>query len=132
MAVYVWDYAGGMQLIRRFWEAAVSLDPGAEALVEALKFSICSHAALGEAFEATGLQSVEVRAIDVPAVFRNFEDYWEPFLSGQGPAPGYCVSLPEDRRVALREKLRQTLPVAPDGTIPLTIRAWAARGTRPR
>ena len=132
VGVYVWDYAGGMQLIRSFWDAAVSLDPAAAALVEALKFSICTHAALGEAFQSAGFQEVEVRAIDVPAVFRNFEDYWEPFLSGQGPAPGYCVSLPEDRRVALREKLRQTLPVALDGTIPLTIRAWAARGARPR
>lgn len=132
VAVYVWDYAEGMQLIRHFWDAAVSLDPAAASLIESLKFSICSHAALGEAFQSAGLDAVEVRAIDVPAVFRNFDDYWEPFLSGQGPAPGYAVSLPEDRRVALREKLRQTLPVAPDGTIPLTIRAWAARGARPR
>jgi hypothetical protein len=81
-------------------------------------------------FEAGGLGAVEARAIDVPAVFRDFEDYWEPFLSGEGPAPGYCASLGEDQRVALRESLRRVLPAAPDGTIVLTARAWAARGVR--
>ena len=46
----------------------------------------------------------------MPTVFRDFDDYWSPFLGGQGPAPGYCVSLPEERRAALRERLRATLP----------------------
>jgi hypothetical protein len=61
-------------------------------------------------------------------VFRDFDDYWQPFLGGQGPAPAYCTALPEDRRDALREQLRATLPTAPDGSIPLTARAWAVKG----
>src|SRR5262249_46609105 len=69
--------------------------------------------------------------IEVPIPFRNFEDYWSPFLGGQGPAPGFAMSLPEDRRIALRELIRCTLRTAPDGSIQLTARAWGAGGTKP-
>ena len=71
-----------------------------------------------------------MRAIDVPTVFRDFEDYWTPFLGGQGPAPGYAMSLGEDHRAALREGIRAALPPAPDGSLPLLARAWAVRGVR--
>jgi hypothetical protein len=73
---------------------------------------------------------VENRAIDVPTRFRNFDDYWSPFLGGQGPAPSYAMSLGEERRAALRERIRAELPVAPDGAIHLIARAWAVRGVR--
>ena len=66
----------------------------------------------------------------MPTRFRDFDDYWTPFLGGQGPAPAYATSLGADRRDALRERLRATLPTAPDGSISLTARAWAVRGTR--
>ncbi len=70
-----------------------------------------------------------VEPIEVPTVFRGFDDLWTPFLGGQGPAPGYCLSLDEGRRAALRERLRASLPaVGPDGTIRLAARAWAAQG----
>ena len=72
---------------------------------------------------------VATRAIDVPTRFRDFDDYWSPFLAGQGPAPAYAMSLPEDRRIALREGIRSTLPIATDGSIALTARAWAVRGS---
>ena len=67
-------------------------------------------------------------AIDVPTVFRDFDDYWTPFTGGQGPAPGYCMSLSEDRRAALRERIKSTMQVQPDGSIHLIARAWAVRG----
>ena len=51
---------------------------------------MCSPAALADLFGAAGLPHVEVRAIDIPTRFRDFDDYWTPFLGGQGPAPGYC------------------------------------------
>jgi hypothetical protein len=70
-----------------------------------------------------------VRPIDIPTVFRDFDDYWSPFLGGQGPAPGYAMSLTEERRATLRERIRSTLPFEPDGSIHLTARAWAVRGT---
>ncbi|MBI1736035.1 MAG: class I SAM-dependent methyltransferase [Candidatus Rokubacteria bacterium] len=127
VAVYVWDYAQDMQLMRRFWDAAVELDPAAAELDEARRFPMCQPEPLAELCEQAGLAVVDVRAIDVPTVFRDFDDYWTPFLGGQGPAPGYCMSLSEERRVALREHIRARLPFEPDGSIHLIARAWAAK-----
>lgn len=128
VAAYVWDYAGKMELMRRFWDAAVALDPAARELDEGRRFSLCQPEPLAALFAGGGLEKVETRAIDVPTVFRDFDDYWSPFLGGQGPAPGYAMSLPEARRAALRERLRSALPAQPDGSIRLVARAWAVRG----
>lgn len=127
-AAYVWDYADKMELMRYFWDAAVALDPAAAELDEGARFPICAPDALEKAFTAAGLSAVEGRAIDVPTRFQSFDDYWTPFLGGQGPAPGYAMSLDEDRRAALRERIRDALPVASDGSIDLIARAWAACG----
>jgi len=132
IGAYVWDYAGKMELMRSFWDAAVALDPAAGELDEGRRFPICRPESLERLFAEAGLQDVEVRAVDVPTVFRDFDDYWAPFLGGQGPAPGYVLSLGETRRSALRERIASTLPIAEDGSIPLTARAWAARGTAAR
>lgn len=131
VAGYVWDYAGEMQLMRHFWDAAVALDPAALELDEGRRFPVCKPEPLAELFRQGGLGGVEARAIDVPTVFKDFDDYWTPFLGGQGPAPGYCMSLTEERRVALRERIRAALPVAADGRIRLVARAWAVRGLNP-
>jgi SAM-dependent methyltransferase len=131
VAAYVWDYSGEMQLMRRFWEAAAALDPTAEKLDEGHRFPICKPERLQTLFTRAGLGDVQDRAIDVPTVFRDFDDYWTPFLGGQGPAPGYCVSLSEDKRAALRERLRAELAAEADGSIHLTARAFAVRGRRP-
>jgi SAM-dependent methyltransferase len=131
VAVYVWDYAGEMQLMRHFWDAAAALDPAALDLDEGRRFPICDLTKLARLFQEAGLAQVDGRAIDVPTVFRDFDDYWSPFLGGQGPAPAYAMSLGEDRRGALREHLRASLPTAVDGSIHLTARAWAARGHTP-
>ncbi len=128
VALYVWDYAGGMELMRHFWDAAGSLDPAALPLDEGRRFPICRPEPLAALFRDAGLAEVDVRALDVPTVFRDFDDYWTPFLGGQGPAPGYCSSLDDARRTTLRERIRARLPVQPDGRIPLTARAWAVRG----
>jgi len=129
VAGYVWDYAGEMQLMRRFWDAAAELDPAAADIEEGRRMAGCNPADLEALFSGAGLEEVETRVIDVPTVFADFDDYWSPFEGGQGPAPGYCVSLPPDRRAALRERLRETLPAAADGSISLVARAWAVRGT---
>jgi SAM-dependent methyltransferase len=129
VALYVWDYAGEMQLVHRFWDAAAAIDPAAADLDEGARFPLCAPGPLARLWEQAGLRAVETRAIDVPTVFRDFDDYWTPFLGGQGPAPGYAMALTEERRIALREKLRSTLPIAADGSIALMARAWAVRGT---
>jgi SAM-dependent methyltransferase len=128
VAAYVWDYAGRMELMRYFWDAAVALDPKAEPLDEGVRFPICQPDRLALLWRAAGLTDVSVRAIDVPTVFGDFDDYWRPFLGGQAPAPGYCMSLDNDHRAALREDIRTRLPIADDGSISLIAQAWAVRG----
>ncbi|MGH3671681.1 MAG: class I SAM-dependent methyltransferase [Pseudonocardiaceae bacterium] len=129
IAGYVWDYGQGMQLIRRFWDAAIALDPAAVDLDEAARFPLCRPGALHQLFVDAGLADVRSRAIVVPTVFAGFEDYWIPFLGGEGPASGYCVALSDEAREQLRLSMRAALPVAPDGSIHLTARAWAVTAT---
>ena len=132
IAAYLWDYAGQMQLIRRFWDAATALDPDAAQLDEGRRFPIADRDALARLFTDARLEAVETRAIDVDTVFANFDELWTPFLGGQGPAPAYVASLSDDRRARLRERLRERLrasvPAAADGSIALVARAWAVRG----
>jgi SAM-dependent methyltransferase len=128
VAAYVWDYAEGMAMLRCFWDAAVALDPAAAELDEGRRFPLCRPEPLRRLWAQAGLDQVRVEAIDVPTVFPDFDDYWTPFLGGQGPAPGYVMSLAEDHRGALRDRLRVDLSSAPDGSISLTARAWAVSG----
>jgi SAM-dependent methyltransferase len=131
VAVYVWDYASGMELIRSFWDAAAALDPNAVDLDEGRLFPICEPTALEELMEAAGLERVESLSIVVPTTFSSFGDYWEPFLGGQGPAPAYAMSLAERDRDALRDRLQATLPISADGSLDLRARALAVRGITP-
>jgi hypothetical protein len=117
--------------MRYFWDAAVALDPAAFDLDEGRRFPLCAPEPLSEVFAQAGLRAVEVRPIDVPTRFRDFDDYWSPFLGGQAPAPGYAMSLSEDRRSRLCDRIHSQLPVAPDGTIQLIARAWAIKGRAP-
>ena len=130
VAAYVWDYGDRMDLMRYFWNAAVDVDPEANSLDEGRRFPMCWSDPLRKIFSDAGLARVEVRAIDIPTPFRDFDDYWVPFLGGQGPAPAYAMSLSEERRAQLRERVRSALPIAPDGSIDLLARAWAVRGVR--
>jgi SAM-dependent methyltransferase len=130
IGAYVWDYAGQMQLMRHFWEAAAALDDDARGLDESVRSPIARPEALVGAFEAAGLTRVTTRAIDVPTRFADFDDLWQPFLGGQGPAPAYAMSLPATRRDALRDRIRAGLPFGPDGSIDLIARAWAVRALR--
>ena len=128
VAAYVWDYAEGMQMMRHFWDAAVAVDPKARELDEGRRFSLCKPEALADLFWKAGLVEVKVRASEVPTVFRGFDAYWSPFLGGQAPAPAYAMSLSQERRAALRERIRANLPTNSEGEHHLVARAWAARG----
>ena len=127
VAAYVWDYAEGMQMLRTFWDVACELDPSAADLNEGHRFTFAAED-LAELWRQAGLEDVQTRAVIVPTVFEDFDDFWSPFLGGQGPAPGYVASLTEDAREGLRVALASRLPVASDGTIALMARAWAVRG----
>ena len=117
-----------MQLVRRFFDAAIEVDPAAVEADEGPRFPICTPGPLAELFRAAGLRDVEVRAIEVATPFADFDDYWTPFLAGVGVAPAYLMTLEPDHRAAIRDQVRAAMPFEPDGSIQLTARAWAARG----
>lgn len=129
VALYAWDYPGGMDLLNRFWDNAVALDPSASELHEAARFSTVTTEKLRGYFESAGLEQIESTGLEIEMRFRDFNDYWEPFLGGQGPAPTYLMSLGETKRQTLRELLRDSLPIESDGSTWLRARAWGLRGT---
>jgi SAM-dependent methyltransferase len=129
IGAYVWNYAEKMELIRFFWDSAVDLDPEAAKLDEGLRFPLCHPEALAELFTSAGLHGVEVESIEVQTPFANFNDFWSPFLGGQGPAPSYALSLTEESKIRLRDRIKEHLPIEADGSITLTARAWAVRGS---
>lgn len=130
VAGYVWDYVRDMQLLRYFFDAAIALDPAIADHDEGVRFPITHEGRLAEAFETAGLVDVGQRPIDIPTVFRDFDDLWTPFLGGTGAAPTYVATLDEPARTALRDRLRASLPIEPDGSIHLTARVWAVSGRR--
>ncbi|MFG2271157.1 class I SAM-dependent methyltransferase [Streptomyces chartreusis] len=131
VAAYVWDYGEGMGFLHAFWTAAAATDPGAAALDEARRFPGCGPEALHRLWTDAGLGDVSTTAVEVPTVFADFADLWDPFLTGQGPAPGYVATLAPAARDRLRDALRARVPIASDGSVRLTARAWAVRGVRP-
>ena len=128
VAAYVWDYTGGVEFLRYFWEAAVDSDPGAAALDEGRRFGFWQPQALASLLHAAGLAQLETGVLEVPTEFAEFEDYWRPFLGGSGPAPSYVASLDATQREQLRARLERRVPADADGRIRLRARAWAARG----
>ena len=129
IGVFVWDYAQGMQMLRYFWDAAAQLDPKAKEFDEGIRFPLCREGQLEALMREAGLRQVEATAIEVKTVFQNFDDYWQPFLGNVGPAPGYTMSLDQKDRQTLEDKLRKLLPIDEDGSISMTARAWAVKGT---
>jgi hypothetical protein len=130
IALYVWDYASGMQMLRLFWQVAATLDPSAVERDEGRRFTMCRPQTLERLFTAAALGAVEVGPILIPMEFKDFDDYWNPFLSGGSPAAAYAQSLAEDVRETLAKRLKAVLPHAVDGTITLFARAWAVKGIK--
>ena len=128
VAAYVWDYTGTMDLMRLYWEAAAEIDPSALRLDEGRRFTICRPEALAAAWTGAGLAAVETTPIDIATDFASFDDYWQPFLGGQGPAPAHAMSLDEQTRARLRERLRERVGALPGGAASMKARAWAVRG----
>lgn len=131
IAAYVWDYAQGMQMMRLFWDAARIVVPAAATMDEADRFPICSPQALQAAWETARLEAVEVRSILIDTTFRDFDDFWTPFLGAQGAAPTYLATLAPAHQEAIRDALSRALPRDSSRRIPLTARAWAVKGRIP-
>jgi hypothetical protein len=118
-------------MLRHFWDAATAMDPSAASLDEGRRFPMCNPGSLEALFSEAGFEKVDARAIDVSTPFRNFEDFWQPFLGGQGPAPTYVMALSEARRHSLRRQLEGSLPVSSSGEIRLVARSWAVSAQVP-
>jgi ubiquinone/menaquinone biosynthesis C-methylase UbiE len=128
IGIFLWDYAEGMEMLRYFWDAAIELNKSANEYDEGIRFPLCKEGQLESLVKKTGLKQVETLPIGVPTRFKNFDDYWMPFLGNVGPAPSYVMSLGEKDRQNLKNKLRETLPIKQDGSISLMARAWAVKG----
>lgn len=131
VAAYVWDYGGRMDMIRAYWDAARGLGSGLPAEDTGTHLALCCPDGLDALFTECGLLHVETQAIDIEMHFVSFDDYWQPFLGGQGPAPAHAAGLSEAQRARLREALRQRFAPRGDEAPTLAARAWAVRGTVP-
>jgi SAM-dependent methyltransferase len=118
----VWDHAGDQSPLSPFWHAVRELEPGADAEAN---LAGTRGGQLTELFGEAGLREVEEIALPVHLEHPTFEDWWEPFTLGVGPAGVYFTSLDAKKQSELREAARRTLPEPP---FTLSARAWTARG----
>jgi SAM-dependent methyltransferase len=130
VASAVWDYAGEMTLLRRFWDAAVAVDPAAANLDEGRCMPYCRPDELRELWRDAGLRPVTTSALVVEAGYSDFDDLWQPLDSGVGPSGAYAAALPPERRARLRDQLRHRLGVG-ESPFRLTARAWCIVGRVP-
>lgn len=128
LAAYVWDYAGEYEFARRFWDAALRVDPRAAAYDPGRKAAICREEALKAALAAAGCDAVEYRHFDDWGEFPSREAYWRTFDGRQGSTHEYLSLLSDEQRLRLRESLFAGLP--PQGPVKLKIRALAVKGVR--
>jgi SAM-dependent methyltransferase len=130
VAAAVWDYGEAMTLLTTFWAAAATIDSaGAAAFDERSRMRFGGEGGLGELWRAADLEDVEDGAIVVSASYESFDDLWEPFTLGVGPAGAYTASLEPESRTALRDDYFRRLG-SPDGGFELQARAWYAIGTK--
>jgi SAM-dependent methyltransferase len=122
VAACVWDHAGGQGPLTLFWEAARELDPSVQ---DESRLAGARQGHLSELFQAAGLHDLEESALSVRVQHASFDEWWEPFTLGVGPAGSYTAGLDAKRQARLRELCREKLP---SGAFELTARAWAARG----
>jgi SAM-dependent methyltransferase len=127
----VWDYGARMRMLRIFWDAAVSVDVNAEKLDEK-RMPLCRLGELSQLWKQGGLENVREEPIDITLRFTSFDDYWNPFLLGQGPAGSFVRSLDRDKREALRGEVKRRLPISSeDEPFDLPARTWAVTGAVP-
>jgi SAM-dependent methyltransferase len=122
VAACVWDHAGGQGPLSAYWDAARELDPDVEG---ESKLAGAREGHLTELFEVAGLREIEETHLEVSVEHPTFEDWWDPFTLGVGPAGGYVAGLDPERQAQLRERCREKFA---DPPFVLTSRAWAARG----
>lgn len=129
IAAYLWDLVGGgMEFLNTFWSAVSETDPKLKELDERNRFPICDMQVMRDTFRKAGLTDIQSTLFSVDTPFRDFEDYWEPFLKGQGPAGTYLASLDEPSKEKIKKVLHDRLG---DGPIDMVARAIAVSGRVP-
>lgn len=128
IAAYVWDYSGEYEFARRFWDAALKVDPRAAAYDPGSKAKICHEPALKQALGTVGCTKVQTRAFDDWGEFPSRDAYWYTFDGRQGSTYEYLSLLTKEQRLDLKESLFSALP--PQGPVKLKIRALAVKGIR--
>lgn len=121
VAACVWDHGGGQGPLSLFWRAARDLDP---ATTDESGLPGARAGDLSRLFAAARLTRAEATTLTVQVPHATFEDWWEPFTLGVGPAGAYVASLTPLRRAELREHCRELLPAGP---FEVTAAAWAVR-----
>jgi SAM-dependent methyltransferase len=128
VAVAVWDYGEGMEMLRTFWDEAIAEDPASDARDER-HMPFCRRGEVGALLRGRQVQDVSEEALTIQTRFASFDDYWAPFEEGQGPAGAYLAALSPPARERLRGRLRRRLGDGGDRPIVLGARAWTVRGT---
>lgn len=128
-AACVWDFDGGMEMLRAFWDASVSVVPDAPDEAHTLRFGHPGE--IAELLATAGFENIEETTLHVTSTYTGFEDLWSGFLAGIGPAGAFLVSLDDEPRRAIREELFRIL-AAPAGPFTLGAVARFAQGTAPR
>ena len=133
VAAVVWDSRGGLVFQRMLWDTAVAIDPNARIARDSLLANpVAIPGGLAGFFRAAGLENVQTESLTIRMDYENFEDYWQPFLGGQGPVGAYFANLTPDLSARIKEAVRDAYcSGSPDGPRSLTASAWAVQGTAP-
>jgi SAM-dependent methyltransferase len=123
VAACVWDHDGGGGPLNVFWEAARRLDP--DVRTEA-HLAGAREGHLAELLGEAGATDIEHAALLVRVEHPTFEEWWEPYTLGVGPAGVHVAALDAAGRERLRDGCLALMPTAP---FVVTATAWAARGT---
>lgn len=129
IAAAVWDYGDGMEMLRVFWDAAVAVDANASRLHEK-NMPLCRADELSGLWRSAALDNIHEQPLEVEMNFKSFQDYWEPFLTGQGPAGAYVKRVGRDHLPILREEVKRRLRLQDEAAqFILRGRVWAVRGS---
>lgn len=129
VATAIWDHSGGMAMLNQFWDAVSETDPEAYAIDE--RQPSFTKESIMSLWQSAGLDDISSDELLIELAFASFDDYWAPFLLGQGPSGRYAQSLPPERQVELRECLRGRVPpLNEDGSLSMRARAWVVRGAK--
>lgn len=124
----MWDDAEGMQMLRHFWDAALTVSPQAPDETRTVRFG--REGEMTHLFDAAGFEDLTETTLSVTSSYTDFDELWSGFLAGIGPVGSYCLSLPENTRADVRAEMFERLD-SPSGSFSLAAVARSASGRVP-